>query len=369
MNNKPSAWFHSWYVDTLCLHSIPLIFALLAVFDLPPFRRETYGTMITMVTWIIVIDWAHIFAQWYRIYSNPVESPRMKVIYPVSYFLLIPVLACIVHYTTRFPVERFLIYYVIYHFIKQHYGYTRIYAKIDGAKTKIQNLVEDVFIYSTMVVPVIYWHVSFPYTDFLWKVHFFKHDFFQYLFYAGAFVYGASFVLYGYFEYVRYKKNGYSNIAKNLAILAPAVGWGCVSFASDTFLLIFFTVVLTHDMSYTCFVWLIGRRDQMKTNKKIPWQSWFSIPGAMVYLVTLIVGAQVVLVIHHRLVGHHVPNLIFGNLFSGIPHVSGWVESFGIAIFFATQAHHYFIDRYLWKKEKDLDYMVKTGRFQLSDLS
>lgn len=369
MNNKPSAWFHSWYVDSLCLHSIPLIFAFLAFFHLPPFTRESYGVMLTMVTWIVVIDWAHIFAQWYRIYSNPAESAQLKIIYPVAYLLMVPVLACIVHFSGRFPVERFLIYYVIYHFIKQQYGYTRIYAKIDGVKTKFQHLVEDTFIYATMIVPVIYWHISFPYEDFLWKLHFFKYDLFQFLFYAGALIYFLSFVFYSYFEIQRSIKNGHWNPAKNLAILAAAVGWGCVSLSPQAFLLIFFTVVLTHDMSYTCFVWLIGRRDQLKVRKEIPWQSWFSIPGAIVYFVTLIVGAQVVLAIHHRLVGHHVPNIIFGNLFSAIPYEKGWMESFGIAIFFATQAHHYFIDRYLWKKEKDLDYLVKTGRIQLSDLS
>lgn len=366
MSKKPSAWFHSWYVDTLCLHSIPLIFTFLAVFNLPPFRQESYGVLIAMVTWIIVIDWGHIFAQWFRIYSNPVESKKLKWLYPLSYLALIPLLTVLVKFSGRVPVETFLIYYVIYHFIKQHYGFTRIYSKIDGQKTKLETRIEDIAIYASMVTPVLYWHLTFPYKHFLWKTHFLKSNLIEYLFYLSAAIYIVSFVLYGFNEIKRSLRNGYVNWAKNLAFFSAALGWGVVSLLSDSVLLIFFTVVLTHDVSYTCFVWLIGRRDQQKIQKKIPWRSWFSVPGFIIYVVVLVIVSQVILVIHHRLVGHHVPNVVYGNLFAGIPYIAGWVESFGIALFFATQGHHYFIDKYLWKKEKDLEYMVKTGKYSLS---
>lgn len=366
MSQKPSAWFHSWYVDTLCLHSIPLIFTFLAAFDLPPFRKETFGVLIAMITWIIVIDWGHIFAQWFRIYSNPVESPKLKWLYPLSYLALIPLLTVIVQFSGRVPVETFLIYYVIYHFIKQHYGYTRIYSKIDGPKSKTEILIEDIVIHASMITPVLYWHVTFPYEEFLWKMHFLKFGVFQYLFYLSALIYCISFIAYGFFEIKRSLRNGYVNWAKNLAFFSAALGWGVVSILSDSALLIFFTVVLTHDVSYTCFVWLIGRRDQQKISKKIPWKSWFSIPGFLFYILALGIVSQVILVVHHRMVGHHVSNVVYGNLFSWIPYMTGWAGSFGIALFFATQGHHYFIDRFLWKKEKDLEYMIKTGKHSLS---
>lgn len=365
MSQKPSAWFYSWYVDTLCLHSIPLIFTLLALFNLPPFRDESINVLVTMIAWIIVIDWGHIFAQWFRIYSNPVESRSLKWIYPLSYLALIPVLAVIVHYSGRVPVETFLIYYVIYHFIKQHYGYTRIYSKIDGPKSKYESWIEAIAIHTSMITPVLYWHLHFPTEKFLWKMHFIKSDFSEFLFYTSASIYLISFIIYGFHEVKRSLRNGYVNWAKNLAFFSAALGWGVISILSDSAWLIFFTVVLTHDVSYTCFVWLIGRRDQERVNKKIPWRSWFSVPGFLIYVLVLIIISQVILVVHHRLVGHHAPNTLYGNLFDGIPYVAGWVESFGIALFFATQGHHYFIDKYLWKKEKDLSYMVMTGKYQI----
>ncbi len=366
MNTKPSAWFHSWYVDSLCLHSIPLIFTFLAVFKLPPFSRGTFGILVSMITWILVIDWAHIFAQWYRIYANPVESPKLKWVYPLSYLVLIPLLSATVHFSGRVPIETFLIYYVIYHFIKQHYGYTRIYSKIDGAKTKFESIVEDIAIHASMITPVLYWHTSFPHEQFLWKLHFIKSDLIEYLFYASFATYLISFILYCFFEMKRSIRNRYFNTAKNLAFFSAALGWGVVSLLTDSALLVFFTVVLTHDISYTCFVWLIGRRDQQKVVKKIPWRSWFSVPGFIIYVGVLVAISQLILGVHHRLVGHHAANLVWLNLFDSIPHARGWPESFGIGLFFATQGHHYFIDRFLWKKEKDLDYMVKTGKYSLS---
>ena len=37
------------------------------------------------------------------------------------------------------------------------------------------------------------------------------------------------------------------------------------------------------------------------------------------------------------------------------------VKKLGLAIFFATQAHHYLIDRYLWRKEKDYAHFLRTN--------
>ena len=216
-----------------------------------------------------------------------------------------------------------------------------------------------------MVTPLVYWHIHFPYENFTWNQFFIKTELIKILFPGCLFFYVLTFFLYVFYETKRTFRNGF-NWPKNIAIFAAAFGWGLVSVLSHSPLLIYFTVVLAHDVSYTIFVWLIGRRDILLTKRPIKWISWFSPLGFLAYGILIVVISQIILLLHHRLVGHSYPNLIFGKLFSEIIFQEGWWNSFGIALFFSTQAHHYFIDRFLWKKEKDLDYLIRTGKFPLS---
>lgn len=362
---KKQPWFHSWYADFFGLHFLPFFFVIMALFEIPPFGNSNLHLMGTIISFILIIDWAHIFAQWYRIYSNPVESSFNKWIYPLSYFLMIPLIACVVHYSGRFPVERFLVYFVIYHFIKQHYGYTRIYSSADGNKTKRESFFESSLIYCSMVVPLIYWHINFPDKTFLWKTFFIESSIFDLVIYPGLLFYSISLAGYVYFEFKRFQRTNFFNWSKNLAILSPALGWGVISLYPESKYLIYFSIVLTHDISYSFFVWLIGRRDKKLISKEVSWFSWTSIPGLFFYFAMIILVGQTILVIHHRYVGHSLPNLIFGDFFNFLVYAPGWKQDFGVALFFATQSHHYFIDKYLWKKEKDLSYVMYVTKSKL----
>lgn len=362
---KKQPWFHSWYADFFGLHFLPFFFVIIALFELPPFGNSSLHLMGTFIALIIIVDWAHIFAQWYRIYSNPAESSFNKWFYPISYILLIPVIASIVHFSGRFPVERFFVYFVIYHFIKQHYGYTRIYSFADGIKSRGESFCETSLVYSTMVVPLIYWHITFPDKSFLWKLFFLESAFFELLIFPALMYYFFSLVGYAYFEYKRYQRTKFFNYPKTLAILSPALGWGIISLFPESKYLIYFSIVLTHDMSYSFFVWLIGRRDRKLLSNNVSWFSWSSIPGFFFYFAVIILVSQVILVVHHRYVGHSVPNPIFGDFFNFLVYSPGWKQDFGVALFFATQGHHYFIDRFLWKKEKDLNYVMNLSKSKL----
>lgn len=365
MIGKAQPWFHSWYGDLLGLHLVPLIAVLLAFFDLPPFNIYLRDWT-EVIVWIIVLDWAHIFAQWHRIYCNPLETKMLKWIYPISFFLLVPCLTVVLHYSGRIPVETFLIYFVVYHFIKQNYGYIRVYSKTDGPKQKYEMWLETLLIYLSMALPVLYWHLSFPYDLFTWVKFFPKWGPINLFLTPLLILYILCWVSYLVMEVRRSLRNNQINIPKNLSILSAAVGWGAITLLSESPMLVYFTVVLAHDLSYTTFVWFIGRRDQKMISGKIPWRSWSSVPGFFMYLLAIVVVSQFVLLLHHRFAGSSYPNLVFGNYMEAVKVGNKWMTDLGFAIFFATQAHHYFIDRYLWKKEKDLEYMVKTGKHSLS---
>jgi hypothetical protein len=364
MQIKSQPWIHSWYGDSFSFFLIPITFVVLAFFKFPPFGNIDQKSVNKLITWVLIIDWAHIFAQWHRIYTNPLESKKGKWVYPLSYLLLIPLLGWSFQFGIMDAVESFLVYFVIFHFIKQHFGFIRIYSKIDGPKTKFESMTESALIYLCMWTPVLYWHTYFPKQGFYWTLHFVKHPYVQALFWPAIILYAFTFGCYVFAEGKRWKRNGIINWPKNLAILTSALGWGLVSIFVEAQILIFFTVILTHDLSYTFFVWIIGRRDDKIRNKKVPWFSWFSIPGFFIYLFAIIFISQIVMATYAEM-AHDLNRdyLIVGKFFNNLPSSPGWWQEFGAAFFFGTQAHHYFIDKYLWKKEKDLAYMVNTGRY------
>lgn len=365
MHVKSQPWIHSWYGDFFGLHFIPILFAILALFRLPPFREINAGLLEQLVFAVLIIDWAHIFAQWYRIYSNPAEKLKTKYIYLFSYLLLIPVITLALHFDTRMIINRFLIYFVVFHFIKQSFGFIKIYSRIDGIKTKFESYVETTLIYSAMVCPVIYWHVKFPKPDFTWAYFFLKSPVFSYLVIPAFTLYGFCLILYVSNEYKRWKTKQIFNVPKNLALAAAAIGWGAISLLPESKLLIMFTVVLTHDMAYTVFVWYIGRRDTKIQTSKVSWFSWWSVPGFFLYVIAIIAVSHPIMVLHLEMARNaEMDYWMLGKIFNNAPY-SGWWQNFGFAIFFATQGHHYFIDKYLWKKEKDLAYLVHSGQMQV----
>lgn len=362
MHIKSQPWIHSWYGDVLGFHLVPFLFLTLAVFKLPPFS-DGYSNLNLFLLGVLLIDWAHIFAQWHRIYYNPLESRLAKWIYPASYLALIPLVALYVHYVDLRHLDVLLVYFVIYHFIKQQFGFIRIYSKIDGRKTPLESRAETAFIYLSMWTPVIYWHINFPKKDFYWSVNFLKLPYIESIFYLVATLYALSAGFYVWTELRRWKKNSVINIPKNLAVLAGALGWGSISLFPEISVLIMFTVVLTHDVSYTALVWMMARRDHKITYKKVKWFSWWSGPGMIFYVGVLIAGSHFIMVIHQELARDAELNyFLYGKIFNHITSSAREWQSFGWALFFATQAHHYFIDRFLWKKEKDLAYMIATGK-------
>lgn len=366
-NTKAQPWVHSWYGDTIGFFLVPFLFILLAVFNLPPFRNVDGRLLSYLILFVLFIDWAHIFAQYHRIYCNPLETRTLKWVYPISYILLIPVMASVVYFTSSALVDTALVYFVIYHFIKQHFGFIKIYSKTDGPKTSLEARVENALVYLSMFTPVVYWHTKSLAYEYKWIMMFIKSPLFEYLLWPMVALYGICLVIYTRDEYRRTIRNGMVNLPKNISLLSAMLGWGLVSIFSESTMLVMFTVTFTHDVSYAFYVWFIGRRDHSIIKGKVSWLSWWSLPGFFFYMGVLIVFSDMIMTSHLELVYDHNWNYyVWGKTFNFLKVEQGWLVSFGWSLFFATQAHHYFIDKYLWKKEKDLAYMIKTGKYSLS---
>ncbi len=367
MNTKSQPWIMNAYADFFGLFLVPFLFIFLAFIKSPPFDSPNSKFLGFCILLVLIIDWAHIFAQYPRIFSNPLESKLNKWLYPLSYLLLLPVMTILLNIFSVTFIDTLLVYFVIFHFIKQHFGFVKIFSRTDGPKSIWEKRFEDLFIYLTMWAPVIYWHaVPFGY-DYKWVSLFIKIPGIEFISIMVFVIYAFSFLNYIRMEFVRFKKDHFFNIPKNLSLLSAILGWGIVSILSDSTSLVIFTVTLTHDLSYTYLVWVIGRRDKKILNQKLKIFSWNSIGGFIFYVLCLVLISHIIMITHLELTKDLNWNyLIYGKMFNFLKSDNQWLTNFGWSLFFATQAHHYFIDRFLWKKEKDLEYMVKTGKYSLS---
>lgn len=122
------------------------------------FDKEFAMLQLPIVIWVIVvlgIDVTHVWSTIFRTYLSSTD----RSIYSRSLYLA-PIIAFIVAFISSWYSEhlfwRLLAYFALYHFIKQQYGFLRLY----NLHTKIEGrLIKDKWIiYIATLFPVFVWH-------------------------------------------------------------------------------------------------------------------------------------------------------------------------------------------------------------------
>lgn len=368
-NQKSQPWLFNPVSDFAGILALPLILCFtLLILE----RSAAVALFQSLFFYILIVDFGHIFAQWFRIFSNPMETRKSKTRYICFCVSTYFVIGAILMAPTLEAVRSFTIYLVIWHFVKQQYGYIRIYSRTDGPKSKVVERLEKFFIQASMFYPVFYSHYRPELKGFYWEsgyIHIPEGPGSVVNALFAASVIGAG-CFYCYHEYKRSKKNAMFNWPKNLALLGGLLGWNLAVFMSRGNSTIFFTVVLVHDMTYIMMVWLTGRRDRkLQTADSNPkewqeWLRWTSPLGFVWYFFTLnLVGLIVICAYYQIEKGHLAYEVFFGDFFSALPSLKDTAFSgFGTSIFFTTQVTHYVMDGYLWKKEKDYKFHLAQAK-------
>jgi len=352
-------WFYSAWLDSLSMYGFPLLATLILFF----FTDLLTPRLITQFALFMgVIDFGHIFAQWYRIKYNPIEKPNALYKYIFLFIILLFVTAFITSLNFQREMQSFLVYYVLYHFLKQQFGIIKIYSKTDGPKTKLQMRMTDTFIYLSMAYPVIHWHSSELLKTFYWKDLFITVPYIESIEIVTRVIFIVSFVAYIFYEYKITKTNGGFNIPKNLSVLGALVGWNFALIFPTYQKALLFTIVYTHNIAYIVLIWVVAKRDRKLQGYVEPKGikqvfSWTTVPGFVVYYLSINIMASTVLtlwywvahdkVIHEFLLYHvivHLPQINSQESF--LWHIIN-------ALFYTTQGSHYLFDGFLWKKEKD----------------
>lgn len=247
-------WIHKAKTDLIFIIG-PSFFVLAIIFLFQDYITEI-ETKYSFYTWlflIVFIDVAHVYATLFKTYFVADEFKKNK-----KRLLLLPAI-CFVIGLMLFSFGSlvfwsFLAYVAVFHFIRQQYGFMRLYTRYEE-KNKISVLSDNLAIYASTGYPMLHWFFS-PERKFNWFV---ENEFFRF---QSAFVLQMLFWIYiliiiGYVVYTIYKStiSKLFNVPKNAIILGTALSWyfGIVYFNDD----LIFTLlnVVSHGIPYMALVY------------------------------------------------------------------------------------------------------------------
>ncbi|WP_433834759.1 hypothetical protein [Flavobacterium anhuiense] len=247
-------WIHKAKTDLAFIIG-PSFFVLAIIFvfqDYITTIEENYS-FYTWLFLIVFIDVAHVYATLFKTYFVADEFQKQK-----RRLILLP-LFCFVTGIVLFSFGSlvfwsFLAYVAVFHFIRQQYGFMRLYARKE-TKTKVSVWVDNLAIYASTGYPMLYWFFSSK-RKFNWFV---ENEFFRFenqlILQILFWIYVGVLILYVVYTAVKSIQNQFFNIPKNSIILGTALSWyfGIVYFNDD----LIFTLlnVVSHGIPYMALVY------------------------------------------------------------------------------------------------------------------
>ncbi|QIX62708.1 hypothetical protein FY528_14695 [Hymenobacter lutimineralis] len=338
-------WIRSAAFDGLWILGPPFL-ALLAVVLVPPvFRTSAQMPVWAWVILVVFIDVAHVYSTLFRTYFDPVRRRRFRTL-----LWLVP-LTCYatgvaLHWVAGLWFWRVLAYAAVFHFVRQQYGFLRLYSRHETTSLFSRRL-DTVLVYAATLYPLLWWHLSPP-RNFNWFV---TSDFVQYDWPAArgllTALYVALLVAYLVKEIRRWHHTRQFNRPRNLLLLGTAASWyvGIVLFNGD----LAFTLlnVVAHGIPYLALIWATS---QPASHTPARAQSWWQRRYGIALALGLLFGlAYLEEGIWDGLVWREHAGA-FG-LFQQLPPVSDSLAlSLLVPLLALPQATHYVLDGFIWRR-------------------
>jgi hypothetical protein len=346
-------WIYNARVDSLFV-LLPPFLALGAVVLLPGyFRPDAELSVAAWVVLVLGVDVAHVYSTLYRTYFDPDTFQRQK-----SLLLTLPLLGwmagVMLYSVDGLLFWRVLAYVAVFHFIRQQYGFLRIYSRGEPQPLLFARI-DTVAVYAAALYPILFWHLH-PDRRFEWFV---PGDFLQFrsagLVATATTAYVLVIAAYAAKEAVLVVRQRRVNVPRNLLVAGTFVSWffGIVYYNGD---LIFTTLnVVSHGIPYMALVWVYGRKkyhDTPAPRVSRLWQRVFSNGGVALFLLIVLGLAFLEEGFWDALVWRDHERVFAP--FRTLPRVTDHtLLSFLVPTLAVPQLTHYLLDGFIWKLSKD----------------
>ena len=300
---------------------------------------------------ILLVDVAHVYSTLYRTYFDPQALTRQRsLLWTIPFFSFVA--GVLLYSISSLLFWRVLAYVAVFHFVRQQYGFMRVYSRREPKGTWAARL--DMFtIYAATLYPILYWHLRGP-RNFNWFV---DGDF---VFVPAAFLlpvltvaYGLIVALYAGKEMVQWFKTRACNVPKLAVISGTLLSWyfGIVHFNGD----MAFTLlnVVSHGIPYMALVWLYGEKQYRKKERgyaflKLVFSRW----GVLLFLGLIFLFAFVEEGLWDLTLWKEHKN-IFGTGRLLDVELSNPVLCIVVPLLALPQVTHYILDGFIWKVRKE----------------
>jgi hypothetical protein len=332
-------WIHSAEADSFFILFPPFF----SVFGALLFHERVDHTrslpLWAWVVFVVGVDVAHVYGTLFRTYLDPkVRKERLALLAWVP-------LVCLCTGVVLYSIEgrlfwSVLAYLAVFHFIRQQYGFMRVYSTEQDGKW-----IDATMIYSASIYPLIYWHTHLP-RNFNW---FMDGDFLiglpSYFDFYGRWIYLGVTSLYGLKEIRHFFRTGTTNFPKQMVILGTALSWyvGIVILNGDfAFTLI---NVVSHGIPYLGLIWILGQSE----GKILRFKAW-SFKALFLFLGGLFLLAYLEEGFWDGLVWRE--HIEFFDVFRFLPHIEDhsllmWL----VPLLSVPQFTHYVLDGFIWKRK------------------
>jgi hypothetical protein len=171
---------------------------------------------------VMCIDVSHVYSTTFRFYWEPDLFKKYRthlIIIPVASFLI----GWSLHSIDPLLFWRVLAYMAVFHFIRQQYGFVRLYSRQEKY-SKANRWIDAISIYTATLYPLIYWHIHRT-QELSWFVagDFVDLSFMQ----SSAFDYAYAVVITTYLikETIQLYQQSFLNIPKNAIMIGTYLSW------------------------------------------------------------------------------------------------------------------------------------------------
>lgn len=349
--DKVQPWLNSKWTDIIFILSPAFISLFLVVLFPNQFQNSSKIPLYYWLFIIVFIDVAHVYSTLYRTYFNPDNLKKQNTL-----LISIPI-GCYIVGVILYNFEalwfwRVLAYLAVYHFVRQQYGFMRLYSRKERALPLFQ-AIDKLSIYFATLYPLIFWHLKAG-RNFNWFV---DGDFFsfenEYVLKYASILYILVIATYILKEIITVIKGKWINIPRNLLIIGTFLSWyfGIVYFNGD---MAFTTLnVISHGIPYMALIWFFEQKKRQKNKQKNKFLNvCFNRYGLVYFIIILILFAYLEEGLWDGLIWKEHQTIF--NVFSSLPQVkSRELLSILIPLLALPQATHYVLDGFIWKAKND----------------
>ena len=333
-------WIHKAKTDSLFI-LLPsfMVVAIVFLFQNQLHQIEKNYSFYTWLFLIVFIDVAHVYATLFKTYFVTSEFQKRKKL-----LIGLPILCFLIGvFLFSFGSAVFwsvLAYIAVFHFIRQQYGFMRLYARNESKKWA---WIDNLIIYTATVYPMLYWFLSAQ-RNFNWFV---TNEFLRFenpiLITILSWIYGLIVIFYIIrTSYLSLKTNTF-NIPKNAIIVGTFMSWyfGIVYFDND----LVFTLlnVVSHGVPYIALVYL--KEIDNKPTAELNGLHYFKYFKGLIFFLAILIFIAFSEEYLWEI-------LVWNEQFSGTTKdFSNWYFLV-VPLLTVPQFTHYLLDGFIWKSNK-----------------